>query len=175
MAKKTSNGGSGNTAAICYRLAQPVAEELGLFLWDVRFVKEGTDWFLRIAIDKDEGVSIDDCVAMSRRMSDLLDEADPISQSYCLEVTSPGIERELTRPEHFEAYEGWPVAVRLFRPLDGVKEFAGLLTGYADHTITIEEEDGTIRSFDKKEVSLVHAIDEDDFTPDESEDAAEND
>ena len=175
MAKTTRKGGSGNTAAICYRLAQPVAEELGLFLWDVRFVKEGTDWFLRIAIDKDEGVSIDDCVAMSRRMSDLLDEVDPIPQSYCLEVMSPGIERELTRPEHFAAYEGWPVAVRLFRPLDGVREFAGLLTGYADHTITIEEEDGTVRSFDKKDVSLVHAIDEDDFLPDELEDDAEND
>ena len=89
---------AGGVAAVCYALAQPVAEELGLMLWDVRFVKEGATWYLRFIIDKEEGVGIDDCVAMSRRMDKLLDEADPVPQSYVMEVESPGIERELTRP-----------------------------------------------------------------------------
>ena len=86
---------------------------------DVRFLKEGAGWYLRVFIDREDGdVSIDDCVALSRRLDTLLDEADPISQSYCLEVSSPGMERELTRPEHFALCEGWPVVVRLIRPLE---------------------------------------------------------
>lgn len=162
MAKAKGAGGSpGGTAALTAKLAAPVAEELGLLLWDVRFVKEGASWILRIVIDKeDEPVSIDDCVAMSRRMSTLLDEADPIPQSYCLEVTSPGAERELTRPEHFAYYEGWAVAVRLYRPLDGEREFAGLLKGFDGHRVTIEEEDGGERSFEKKEIASVHVIED---------------
>ena len=150
----------GNTADVCFRLAQPLAEELGLYLWDVRFVKEGAQWYLRIFIDKAGGVDINDCVAMTRAVNPVLDEADPISQSYCLEVSSPGIERELSRPEHFEAFEGFPVVVRRIRPLDGVKEFAGILVGYQDHIITIEQEDGTPLSFAKKDVARVNVIDE---------------
>ncbi len=158
---KKGGAPSGGTAALVSRMAAPVAEELGLLLWDVRFVKEGAGWILRIVIDKEEApVSIDDCVAMSRRMSALLDEADPIPQSYCLEVTSPGAERELTRPEHFAYYEGWAVAVKLYRPVDGEKEFAGLLRGYDGRTVTIEEEDGATRTFEKKDVSAVHAIED---------------
>ena len=94
MAKKEK----GNTVAAVWQIAQPIAESLGLELWDVRFVKEGADWFLRIFIDKEDGVSIDDCEAMSRAIDKPLDDADPISQSYCLEVSSPGVERELVRP-----------------------------------------------------------------------------
>ncbi len=82
--------GSGGTATVCRRLAEPVAAELGLTLWDVRFVKEGATWYLRYIIDRDEGVTIDDCAALSRRLSPLLDAADPIPQAYCLEVMSPG-------------------------------------------------------------------------------------
>ncbi len=160
-AKERAGGSPGGTVARVTALAEPVADELGLLLWDVRFVKEGATWILRLIIDRpDTPVSIDDCVAMSRRMSDLLDEADPIPQSYCLEVTSPGAERELTRPEHFAYYEGWAVAVRLYRPLDGTREFAGLLREYADASLTIEEEDGTRRTFDKKDVACVHAIED---------------
>ena len=89
MAKgKRAPGGAGGTVAVCARLAQPVAEELGLVLWDVRFVKEGATWYLRYIIDKEEGVSIDDCVEMSRRLNPILDEADPIPQAYCMEVSS---------------------------------------------------------------------------------------
>ncbi len=160
-AKTTPGASPGGTAARVAAMAQPVADELGLLLWDVRFVKEGASWILRIVIDRPDGpVSIDDCVALSRRMSDLLDEADPIPQSYCLEVTSPGAQRELTRPEHFAYYEGWAVAVRLYRPQDGTREFAGLLREHEGTSLTIEEEDGTLRTFDKKEIACVHAIED---------------
>lgn len=106
-------------------LAEPLARQLGLRIWDVRFVKEGADWYLRVFIDRDGGVSIDDCVDLTRLLSPALDEADPIDQSYCLEVSSPGVERELTRPEHFEAYRGRAVTVRLIRPRDGQRDFTG--------------------------------------------------
>ena len=164
----------GNTAAVCYRLAQPVAEELGLALWDVRFVKEGVTWFLRVFIDREDGdVSIDDCVAMSRRMDKLLDEADPIPQSYCLEVSSPGMERELTRPEHFALCEGWPVAIRLIRPLaDGAREVAGILSGYEGGMVHIQMEDGETRSFSKKEASSIRLID-DELWDDDDENGGE--
>ena len=157
----TKKGGTpGGTAAVCFALAQPLAEELGLYLWDVRFVKEGAAWYLRVFIDKPGGVDINDCVALTRKLNPVLDAADPISQSYCLEVSSPGIERELTRPEHFEAFEGFPVVVLRIRPLDGVREFAGILKPCEEGAIVIEEEDGTRRVFEKKEISRVHVIDE---------------
>ena len=180
MAKSNKSGQSpspGGTAALCARLAAPVAEELGLTLWDVRFLKEGASWYLRYFVDKDEGVTVDDCAALSRRLSPLLDEADPIPQSYCLEVCSPGVNRELTRPEHFEAWEGLPVNVRLYRPAEnGEREIAGLLQGFADGRLTLELEDGSQRSIDKKEISLVHAIDdlEDDDWAEDTEDRSES-
>jgi len=156
----SAKGGSG-TVAICRALAEPFAEQLGLMLWDVRFVKEGASWYLRYYIDKDGGVNIDDCVALSRLINPVLDEADPISQSYCLEVMSPGIERELTRPEHFEAYLECAIVVRLIRPLGGEREYAGILTAYdEDGTVHIVTEDETPMSFEKKAIALVHAIDD---------------
>ncbi|MDD2362041.1 MAG: ribosome maturation factor RimP [Oscillospiraceae bacterium] len=162
-----SSSNPGNAAAVCFKLAQPVADRLGLLLWDVRFVREGPTWYLRIYIDKeDDDVSIDDCVDMSHRMDKILDAADPISQSYCLEVCSPGIERELTRPEHFARYEGQQVAVRLFSPVGGMREFEGILLGYDDTGITIETDDGNQRHFTKKETSAVRLIaewDEDEY------------
>ena len=109
----------GNTAAAVEALAAPVVEKLGLELWDIRFLKEGSQWFLRIFIDKPGGVSIDDCVDFTHEINPLLDEADPIEQAYCLEVSSPGIERELTRPEHFQRYEGKRVMIKTIRPFDG--------------------------------------------------------
>lgn len=151
----------GNTAAVVTRLAQPVAEELGLLLWDVRFVREGSTWYLRIFIDKeDEDVGIDDCVAMSRRMDKILDDADPIPQAYCLEVCSPGIERELTRSEHFERFMGWPVVVRLYHAVDGEREFAGYLAAYDAQGVTIRTEEQELKTFTKKETSAVHLMDD---------------
>ncbi len=159
MAKTKATGGAGIVAA-CRRLAEPYAAELGLSLWDVRFVKEGADWFLRYTIDKPEGVSIDDCVALTHLLNPVLDREDPIPQAYCLEVTSPGIERELTRPEHFAAYAGEPVTVRLIRPTeDGQREFVGLLLGLDDGTLSLELESGEQRQFSRKEIAAVRAVD----------------
>ena len=166
---KKQGPGAGNTVAVCTRLAQPVAEELGLQLWDVRFVKEGADWYLRFFIDREGGVTIDDCEEMSRRMDKLLDEADPIACSYCLEVSSPGVERELSRPEHFEQFLGWPVKVRTIRPVDGGREFVGLLERWDGETasLEIEEEDGCRHVFSRKDVASVHLTEEWEDVPEE--------
>ena len=96
----------GNIAAFVKSIVEPIAKEMGLEIWDIRFLKEGSQWYLRIFIDKEGGVSIDDCVDLTHAINKPLDEADPIEQAYCLEVSSPGIERELTRPEHFEKFIG---------------------------------------------------------------------
>ncbi len=143
-------------------LVSPITAEQELMLWDVRFVKEGATWVLRVVIDReDEPVSINDCVAVSRKLSSLLDEVDPIPQSYCLEVTSPGADRELTRPDHFTYYEGYPVEVKLYKAMDnGQKEVAGILEGYADNVLTLRLEDDTLCTFEKKAIAAVHAIDE---------------
>ncbi len=152
--------GVGGIAAVCRELVQPLADRLGLSLWDVRFVKEGADWFLRVIIDKPEGVTINDCVDLTHLLNPVLDKADPIPQSYCLEVTSPGIERELTRPEHFAAYEGEPVTVLLIRPAEnGQREFVGLLVGVTDDTLSLELESGEVRQFSRKELAAIRAVD----------------
>ena len=99
-------GKGGNTVAAVWEIAAPVAEQLGLSIWDIRFQKEGVSWYLRIYIDKEGGVGITDCENFSRAVDGPLDEADPIEQSYYLEVSSPGVERQLTRDEHFKKYIG---------------------------------------------------------------------
>ena len=153
-----SQNKGGNTVERCRALVQPSFDYLGLSLWDVRFVKEGATWYLRFFIDKEGGVDINDCVALTRLINPLLDEADPISQSYTLEVCSPGLERELTRPEHFSQCQGEAVVVTLIRPKNGEREFAGLLKCGDSTSITIELEDKTELVFEKKEVSSVHLI-----------------
>lgn len=160
MAAVKKRGSPAGAAAVCFRLAQPLCDELGLYLWDVRFVKEGACWYLRVLIDKAGGVDVEDCAALSRRLSPALDEADPIDTAYCLEVSSPGIPRELTRPEHFEAFEGFPVTVRRIRPLDGERDFAGILQASAGTDVVFEEENGTRRVFPKKEVVYVRVIED---------------
>lgn len=153
----------GNVASQVWEMAQPLADQLGLILWDVQFVKEGADWFLRIFIDKDEGVGIDDCVDMTHLINPILDKEDPISGEYTLEVSSPGLNRKLTRPEHFEAYQGAPVQVRLIRPLeDGRKELTGTLLGADDQgAFEIQIDDETSVVFQKKECSSVRVLDDD--------------
>ena len=168
--KKSKGGQPGNTAAAVWKLAQPIAESLGLMIWDVRFVKEGALWYLRIYIDKPEGVGIEDCEAMSRAVNGPLDELDPIDQSYCLEVSSPGINRELTRPEHFEMFLDCFVIAKLIRPLeDGSREVGGiLLSRQEDGSITLqtgEEENDTMTIAQKDLVSV--RVMEDDFLEDE--------
>ena len=153
----------GNVAQRVWELAEPLAKELGLSLWDVQFVKEGADWFLRVFIDKEEGVSIDDCVDMTHALSPVLDKEDPISQEYLLEVSSPGLERKLTRPEHFAAYEGRPVRARLIRPLEtGERELCGVLLGVDEEgRLELQLDEDTSVTLEKKECSSVHSVDED--------------
>ena len=116
----------------------------GCYLWDVDYVREGADWILRLLIDSNEGVTLDDCERVSRAVDPLLDEADPIEGSYSLEVTSPGVERQLVRPEHFEACLGEAVEVRLYAPLEGqnTKTLTGTLAAYADGRVTLTLPDG---------------------------------
>lgn len=147
--------GKGNTVSRVAEIVSPFAKELGLELWDVRFVKEGTDWYLRIFIDKDGGISIDDCVDLTHAITKPLDEADPISQSYTLEVSSPGVERELVNDSHFEKYVGSNVMVRLIRPIDKVRDFKGVLKSYDNGEVTITLQDDTDLTFNKKEASYV--------------------
>ena len=135
-------------------LAAPIVEGAGCSLWDVEYVKEAGEWFLRVYIDKESGVSIDDCEAVSRPLSDLLDEADPIEGSYTFEVSSAGADRVLKKPEHFEQFMGAEVEVKLYRPRDGRKEFVGLLRGYEDGAVTLEVGTQT-QSFTKQEIALV--------------------
>ena len=155
-----------NTVAAVTKIAQPIAEQLGLILWDVRFVKEGASWYLRIFIDKEGGVTLDDCEAMSRAINDPLDEADPISQAYFLEVSSPGIERELSRPEHFEVMKGRDVSVNLYRPTeDGTKEIIATLIGLDGDSILLTDLDGTEFAINRKDAASVRLYDcEDDFS-----------
>lgn len=134
-----------NTVKIAEEIVQPVLAELGLTLWDTRFEKEGATWYLRYFIDKPGGVNIQDCTDVSRAVDKLLDEADPIEQSYTLEVCSPGIERKFTRDAHFQQYIGHDVTVRLIRPVDGVRDFVGQLTAKQgdDVHILLDSDDGT--------------------------------
>ena len=137
-------------------LAAPAIAEAGCTLWDVEYVKEAGTWYLRVLLDKEGGVDILDCEAISRKVSDLLDEADPIEGSYTLEVGSAGAERALKRPSDFQRFLGSPVLVKLYRNLDGRKEFAGTLAAYdeasGDVTVTVGKSDMT---FPKKDMALV--------------------
>ena len=155
----------GNVAQRVWELSQPLAEELGLSLWDVQFVKEGADWFLRVFIDKENGVSIDDCVDMTHALSPVLDKEDPIPQEYLLEVSSPGLERKLTRPGHFAAYVGRPVRARLIRPLEsGERELCGILLRAEDSgELELQLDEDTSVTLEKKECSSIQAVDDGDF------------
>lgn len=145
----------GNTVKTVWEIVEPLANELGLKIWDIRFLKEGASWYLRVFIDKDGGVSIDDCVNLSHAIDKPLDEADPIEQAYYLEVSSPGVERDLVRDEHFTANIGEKIKVKMIRPVLGKREFSGILSDYTDGNITIMCEDETSFTFTKKEASWV--------------------
>ena len=137
-----------------WEFAEPLVQACGCSLWDVEYVREGGEWFLRLYIDKDGGVDIDDCEAVSRAVDPVLDEKDPIPESYRFEVCSAGLERVLKRPSDFERFLGEPVLVKLYRPTDGRKEFPGVLKGYKDGDITISA-GGQEITFEKAEVALV--------------------
>ena len=139
-----------NIAGIVRELIQPVADEMGYILWDVEYVKEGGTWYLRVLLDKEGGVDILDCEAVSRKLSDLLDEADPIEGSY-----TPA-ERALKRPGDFAQFMGSPVLVKLYRAMEGRKEIPGVLTAYDPESgaVTVEA-GGAPQTFEKKDVALV--------------------
>lgn len=140
---------------IVRELAQPVAEENGCELWDVEYVREAGQWYLRLYLDKEGGVNILDCEAVSRKVSDLLDEVDPIESSYMFEVSSAGAERALKRPSDFERFMGSAVLVKTYKPKDGHKEFAGKLAGYEDGAVMLDMGTGEPIRFEKSEIALV--------------------
>lgn len=149
--------GTKNIATTVSELIAPVAEELGYFLWDVEFVKEGTRHVLRVTIDADEGVNIEDCEKMHRAIDPVLDEADPIETAYYLEVSSPGIERELRTDAHVLACIGDDVEVKLYAPIDGVKSFSGVLHGYEDGKISVDV-GNEIKSFERRNVAKIKTV-----------------
>ena len=135
-------------------LARPVVEEEGCSLWDVEYVREAGNWYLRIFIDKEGGVDILDCERISRRLDPMLDEADPIPDSYTFEVGSAGAERELKRPSDFEQFMGHEVELRLYQAVDGSKGWIGKLTGYEQGRVSIENA-GKPMVFEKSQVAQV--------------------
>ena len=134
--------------------AEPVVQEHGCELWDVEYVREGSEYFLRLYIDKEGGVDIDDCEAISRAMDPILDEKDPVPGSYHFEVCSAGLERALKRPGDFERFMGSPITVKLYRPYNGLKELPCVLRGYDSGKLTVESGKETI-TFEKSQVALV--------------------
>ena len=137
-----------------WQLAEPIAARCGCSIWDVEFVREGGEWFLRVYLDKEGGVDITDCEAVSRALDPVLDEADPIEQSYTFEVCSAGLERVLKRPSDFARYLGQSICVRTFAPVDGAKEHVGKLLSWQDGNLSIEQA-GAVRSFTKSQVAQV--------------------
>ena len=136
-------------------MVRPVVEEEGCRLWDVEYVREAGTWYLRVFIDKEGGVGIDDCERISRRLDPMLDEADPIPDSYVFEVGSAGAERELRRPSDFEQFMGSEVEIKLYQPLNGSKSFVGSLADYADGAVTILS-GGRELTFSKQQIAKVH-------------------
>ena len=136
------------------QMALPIVENAGCSLWDVEYVREGSEYFLRLYIDKEGGVCIDDCEVIARAMDPILDEKDPIPQSYHFEVCSAGLERPLKRPGDFARFMDSPVLVKLYRPRNGLKEIPGILRGYEDGRVTVEAGKEMI-TFEKSEIALV--------------------
>ncbi len=137
-----------------WQFSEPVVTAHGCTLWDVEYVREGGTWFLRLYLDKPGGVDISDCEAISRALDPILDEKDPIPDSYTFEVCSAGLERTLKRPGDFAQFMGAKVCVKLYRPTDGAKEFTGTLTGYHDGAVSIES-GGKSYTFEKAELAQV--------------------
>lgn len=138
-------------------LAAPIVEKNTLELVDVEFIKEGTNWYLRVYIDKPGGVTIDDCQIVSEALSDKLDKVDPIEQSYFLEVSSPGLDRPLKKDKDFEKFKGEQVEVKVFQPVDGKKVFEGELLGLKDNLVSIRQGSEVVE-FDRDKVAAVRRV-----------------
>lgn len=146
-----------NVASTVTALAEPLADELGYFIWDVEYVKEGARRILRITIDNEEGITIDDCEKFHRAIDPILDEADPIEEAYYLEVSSPGIERELKNEMHISACEGWQVEVKLYAPINGAKVFKGILCECPEGKIVIRCGDNEME-FEAASVAKINTV-----------------
>ena len=146
-----------NAAERVYTLIKDAVEEQGVTLWDVRFLKEGASWYLRVFIDKPEGITIDDCTDVFHAIDPIIDEADPIDKAYYLEVCSPGLERELTRDFHFEWAVSKEVKIKLYKAINGKKEFKGILKTAGENVLLLTD-DGEM-SFNIKEISKTNLCD----------------
>ena len=144
-----------NTEAKVLPILETIIAEKGLELVDLEFVKEGVNWYLRVYIDKDGGVNIDDCEAVSRALEVKLDEKDPIEQAYILEVSSPGIDRPLKKDADFVKYQGEIIDVKLYKAQDGSKQYQGRLLGLENGVLSIEEENGNVVKFEQKDIASV--------------------
>ena len=148
-----------NIAGKVRELLEDRINEMGYVLWDVEYVKEGAEWFLRITLDSEEGININDCEKVHLEISPMLDEADPVEGAYRLEVSSPGIERDLKTPMHFNTCIGWDVEVRLYKALDGRKTLKGILAAYDDESgaVTVDE-NGNLIILEKSLVSKIKTV-----------------
>lgn len=144
-----------NTESKVLPLLEPIVEANNLELVDLEFVKEGVNWYLRVYIDKEGGVNIDDCEQVSRALEAKLDEADPIEQAYILEVSSPGIDRPLKKEADFVKYQGEIIDVKLYKPQNGNKQYQGKLLGLENGVLSIEEENGNVVTFEHKDTASV--------------------
>ncbi|MDR0987454.1 MAG: ribosome maturation factor RimP [Ruminococcus sp.] len=149
----------GNIVNSVTKIAEPIAKELGLSLWDIVYEKEGSLWYLRVYIEKpDSDLSIDDCVNMTRPLDKALDELDPTGDSYVLEVSSPGLERRLTKDSHLERYIGQPVKLRFVRDKGGVREVSGRLEAFTKEAVRVEA-DGNTTDYRRSELAFIKADD----------------
>lgn len=137
------------------KLLKPVLDANHFELYDLEYVKEGGNWYLRAYIDKENGITVDDCELVSRALSRLLDKTDFIPEAYILEVSSPGLGRQLKRDKHFERSIGEEVEIKLYKAVNKKKEWTGILTGFDTDTITIELEDKSAMAFKRSEISVV--------------------
>ena len=134
-------------------LISPILDRLGFVLWDIEYVKEGSDYYLRAYIDKEGGITIDDCVDVSRELSDELDREDFIADAYILEVSSPGLGRALKKDRDYERSIGQSVDIKTYKPIDGCKEFCGILKSYDKEVIELEAGDGAVLIFNRSDIA----------------------
>lgn len=137
------------------KLIKPILDANHFELYDVEYVKEGGNWYLRAYIDKESGITVDDCELVSRALSDLLDKEDFIPDAYILEVSSPGLGRQLKRDKHFEKSIGEEVEIKLYKPLNKRKEWIGILKAFDADQLTIELEDGTELQLKRADIAMV--------------------
>ncbi|NLL00298.1 MAG: ribosome maturation factor RimP [Clostridiales bacterium] len=137
------------------KLLEPIIAENNFELYDVEYVKEGSNWYLRAYIDKEGGINVDDCELVSRELSDLLDKEDFIPDAYILEVSSPGLGRQLKKDKHFERSIGEEVEVKLYKPINKQKEWVGILTSYNADALTIKIDEENLMEIARKDIALV--------------------